>query len=322
MPFKQFDRTQLNLKPLSERIHDLDLSVMMYPDGDLPDFHHDEITKIAHKIVKAKEKGATVLMMMGAHVLRSGAAPLLIDMMKRGWITHYALNGAGAIHDFEFAMIGHTTESVAKYISEGQFGLWHETGRLNDAISEGYRDGIGLGESVGRRISCDSFPHKDISLLSACYEMQKPCTVHVGIGCDIIHEHPNCSGEALGATSYTDFLIYADSITRLEGGVFLNFGSAVIGPEVYLKCLSMARNVAKQQGEEIAHFTTAVFDLLDLENKSVHETPQKSDPRYYFRPWKTILARTVSDGGESHYIQGTHKQTVSALYRELCALGD
>ncbi len=320
MPFKQFDRSQLKLKPLGEREHDLDLSVMMYPDGPLPQFSHGGIKEIASKIIDAKQKGAAVIMMMGGHVIRAGAAPLLIEMMKRGWITHFAMNGAGAIHDFEFAKIGQTTENVAKYISEGQFGLWSETGEINDAAQQGYRDGIGLGESIGRMISQGDFAHKDISLLAACYEMQVPCTVHVGIGCDIIHEHPNCSGEAHGAASYTDFLIYADSVMNLVGGVFLNFGSAVIGPEVYLKCLSMARNVAKQRKDNIAHFTTAVFDLLELSGKSVSETPKKSDPRYYFRPWKTILARTVADGGTSHYVQGMHKDTISAMYKDLKSL--
>jgi hypothetical protein len=137
-------------------------------------------------------------------------------------------------------------------------------------------------------------------------------TVHVGIGYDIIHEHPNCDGAALGATSYRDFLTLAQTITRLEGGVALNFGSAVMGPEVYLKALAMARNVAHQEGRGIRQFTTAVFDLIPLDGDLRKEAP-KSDPRYYYRPWKTILARTVADGGESFYIQGDHRETVPAL---------
>lgn len=318
MPFKQFDRNQLKLKSLKERVHDLDLSAMLEPEA-LPDFTHPTISVLADRIIKARERGSSVLMMMGAHVIRAGAAPLLIELMDKGLITHFALNGAGAIHDYEFALIGATTESVAKYISEGQFGLWTETGGINDAAVQGVRDGIGLGEAVGRKIFTENFPHRDVSLLSAGYERQVPVTVHVGIGCDIIHEHPNCDGAALGQTTYTDFLIYARTVANLEGGVFLNFGSAVTGPEVYLKCLSMARNVAHQRGESIAHFTTAVFDLLPLEGKDVHETPPKSDPRYYFRPWKTIMSRTVADGGESYYVQGHHRDTVSALYRELKA---
>ena len=152
------------------------------------------------------------------------------------------------------------------------------------------------------------------------YHLQVPCTVHIGVGNDIIHEHPNCDGAAMGKASYTDFLIYAQSVTGLEHGVFLNFGSAVAGPEVYLKALAMARNVAKQEGRQIAHFTTAVFDLLDIEGSDYSAAPPKTDPRYYFRPWKTILARTVADGGVSHYIRGEHQRTVPALARKILEL--
>ena len=151
--------------------------------------------------------------------------------------------------------------------------------------------------------------------------MKVPVTVHVSVGCDIVHEHPNCDGAAIGKASYTDFLIYARTIQNLENGVFLNFGSAVIGPEVYLKCLAMARNVANQEGKRIAHFTTAVFDLHALEGQNLHDAPPKTDPRYYFRPWKTILARTVADGGESFYVQGEHRETVPALAATLLAKG-
>lgn len=140
-----------------------------------------------------------------------------------------------------------------------------------------------------------------------------PLTVHVGIGHDIIHEHPNCDGAALGQTSYRDFLIFAESVTRLDGGVLLNFGTAVMGPEVYLKALAMARNVAHQEGRTICHFTTAVFDLIPLDGDTRRQAP-KSDPRYYYRPWKTILVRTVADGGESFYVQGDHRATLPHLY--------
>jgi hypothetical protein len=145
-----------------------------------------------------------------------------------------------------------------------------------------------------------------------------PVTVHVGIGYDILHEHPNCDGAALGQTSYQDFLILAQSVTRLEHGVMLNFGSAVMGPEVYLKALAMARNVAHQEGRKIQHFTTGVFDLIPIDGDTRKEAP-KTDPRYYYRPWKTILVRTVADGGESFYIQGDHRVTVPALHRAAVA---
>ena len=316
MPFKKFDRSKLNLLPLSERQHDLDMGCLMYPGAAPAGFSHPSIPAIANAVKAAKKSGATVLMMYGGHVVRSGCAPLMIDLMKKGYITHFATNGAGSIHDFELSMIGGTCESVAKYISEGQFGLWKETGHLNEAVIAGAAEGLGFGEAVGKYIWENNFPHKDISLLANAYHMGVPATVHVGIGSDIVHEQPNFDGAAAGKASYEDFLIYTQSISNLEGGVFLNFGSAVAGPEVYLKALAMARNAAHQKGEKIASITTAVFDLLEIDGDT-QVTPPKSDPRYYFRPWKTILARTVADGGESFYVQGDHRETVPALAAKL-----
>ena len=317
MPFEMFDRTRLNLLPLQERIHDLQLDTTMLPAVADNGYCHPTISLLAERIRIAKEKHANVTLMLGGHVIRAGVAPCMEAMMKAGYLTHIAMNGAAAIHDFEFALIGATTESVAKYISEGQFGLWQETGLYNEAINEGAKLGLGFGESLGRYIEEHNFPFKQYSILAAGYREQVPVTVHVGIGCDIVHEHPNANGAAIGEATYRDFLIYAKCIENLENGVFMDFGSAVIGPEVYLKALSMARNVAHQEGRKIGHFTTAVFDLLDLEGKDVNEAPPKNDPRYYFRPWKTILARTVADGGEGYYVQGVHKNTVPALAWEL-----
>lgn len=313
MPFEMFDRSRLKLLPLEQRIHDLKLETTMLPAVSDNGYRHPTIDLLAQRIRIAREKGANVTMMLGGHVVRSGVAPAMEAMMKAGYITHFAMNGAAAIHDFEFALIGATTESVAKYISEGQFGLWKETGLYNDAVNEGARLGLGFGESLGRYIEEHQFPYRQYSILAAGYREQVPVTVHVGIGCDIVHEHPNADGALIGEATYRDFLIYSKCIENLENGVFLDFGSAVIGPEVYLKALSMARNVAHQEGRTIGRFTTAVFDLLDLEGKDVHEAPPKSDARYYFRPWKTILARTVADGGEGYYVQGVHKETVPAL---------
>lgn len=316
MPFEQFDRSRLSLLPLAQRINDLTLDVMVDPSAPV-EYRHPTIDELADRIRAAREQGAAVLMMLGGHVIRAGVAPCMIDLMERGYITHFAMNGAAAIHDFELALIGATTESVAKYISEGQFGLWQEDGLYTQAINEGAALGLGAGESLGKFIDEHNFPFKQYSLLHACYRAKVPATVHISIGCDIVHEQPNADGAALGQTTYADFLIYTKTVENLEKGVFLNFGSAVTGPEVYLKALSMARNVAKQEGRKIAHFTTAVFDLLPLEGQDVHEEPPKSDPRYYFRPWKTIMARTVADGGESFYIQGVHRDTVRALHSGL-----
>ena len=255
---------------------------------------------------------------LGASLIVPVHSRYVVDLIRRGLLTHVAGNGACAIHDFELALVGASTESVARYIHEGQFGLWTETGRINDIAKAAAAEGIGLGEAIGREIATGDYPHKDVSYLAAAYEARVPATIHVGIGYDIIHEHPNADGAALGAASYTDFLVMTQSVTGLEGGVYLCFGSAIMGPEVYLKALAMARNVASQEGRMIAHFTTAVFDLIDLGSDLSHEAP-KSDPRYYYRPFKTILVRTVQDGGESFYIRGDHVATLPNLRRLILA---
>ena len=237
--------------------------------------------------------------------------------MERGWISHVATNGAGIIHDFELALVGGTSENVAKWIQQGQFGLWQETSRLNEIIQQAAARHEGLGEAVGRTIETDRFPHREVSLCAAGWRLGIPVTSHVTIGGDIIHAHPNCDGAALGATSYTDFLIFAYSVSQLEGGVYLNIGSTVTGPEVYLKALSMARNVAHQHGDQIRHFTTAVFDLVPLPANWRDGTPTKDDPFYYYRPWKTILTRTVADGGQSYFLHADHRVSIPSLWQSL-----
>jgi hypothetical protein len=314
--YAQFDRSRLVVKPLSERVNDLGLSNWLQLDDSPPAFEHPDLAAVAARIRAAKASGAARILMMGAHVIRGGVNRHIIDLVSRGLIDHIAVNGAGAIHDYELARIGATTESVARYVASGEFGLWHETGELNDWIAEAARLELGLGENVGRRIAGSDYPHRDLSVLAAAYRHSVPVTVHAGIGYDILHEHPNCDGAALGAASYRDFLIFAERVTRLEGGVFLNFGSAIMGPEVYLKALAMARNVAAQEGGVIRHFTTAVFDIAPVHGDPRRELP-KSDPGYYFRPHKTILVRTVADGGESFYIRGEHRSTMPALWRAL-----
>jgi hypothetical protein len=315
MPFPQFDRSRLRIQPLANRAHDLTLAHMLPVDAPAPKFDHPALPILGERLVAARNADAARILLMGAHVLRAGVSRHLIDMMERGLINHIAMNGAGPIHDWEFALIGATTESVARYVSSGEFGLWEETGRMNDVIRAGAAAGVGLGEAVGRTILDGQFPHKDISVLGQAVRLGVPVTVHVGIGYDILHEHPNCDGAALGKTSYRDFLILAQTITKLEGGVALNFGSAVMGPEVYLKALAMARNVAHKEGRHIRRFTTAVFDLIPIEGDTRAEAP-KSDPRYFYRPWKTILARTVADGGESFYVQGDHRTTLPSLWHQ------
>lgn len=314
MPFKTFDRSRLKLRPLREREHALSRDLLIYPESPYERFEHPALPVLAGRIRKARAGGSAVILLVGAHVLRRGLAPLLIDLMRRGLVTHVALNGAGAIHDYELALIGKTSESVARYVRSGEFGLWQETGGINDAARASWREGIGLGEAVGKAIIEGRFPFAETSLLAAGCRLGVPVTVHVAIGQDIVHEHPNFDGAAAGAASDTDFLILAQSVCGLEGGVLLNIGTAVMGPEVYLKALTMARNVARQENRTIGRFTTAVFDLVPLGNRDLSREAPKTDPAYYFRPYKTVLVRTVADGGESFYVQGDHATTVPALY--------
>jgi len=305
------DTSRLHLLPLSEREHDLDLKAILPLE---PKVTVDKNVKvIAKSIVQARKSGSAVVLMMGAHVLRSGVQRYLIDLMEKGYISCIAMNGACTIHDFEFALIGQTTESVANYIKEGHFGFWRETGQINDIVHIAAKDNIGLGEAVGKTIEQGDFPHKNISLFASGYRLGILQTVHVGIGYDIIHQHPNCDGAAYGATSYTDFLRFAKTLESLENGVVMNFGSAIMAPEVFLKALSMARNIAGQKGETINKFTTLVCDLYPFQGDTSKE-PSKDDTAYYFRPWKTMLVRTVADGGESYYVQGNHADTIPALW--------
>jgi hypothetical protein len=315
--FPQFDRDRLRIKPLGERQHDLFHDRLLELEGEpaqLGPAAMRDLATLGQRLAAAKRRGAAVLLLMGAHVIRAGVHRQLIDLMERGLITHLGMNGAGPIHDYELARIGATCESVARYIRSGEFGLWRETAEMNDLVRDGVARGLGLGESLGRAILDSDFPHKDTSVLAAGVRLGVPVTVHVGIGYDIVHEHPNFDPAAYGTGSYRDFLTVCDTVERLEGGVFLCFGSAVMGPEVYLKALSMARNVAHQRGQTIARFTTAAFDLIPIDGDFQQEAP-KSNPQYYYRPWKTILVRTVADGGESFYVRGDHRQTVPWLRR-------
>ncbi len=262
--YQLFDRSRLLVKPLAERSHDLHLDHWLGLEEAPLDYSHPELPQVARWVVNARKAGAACILMMGAHLLRAGVNRQIIDLMERGFISHIAMNGAGVIHDFELGLIGATTESVARYIRTGEFGLWRETSELNDWICEAASLDLGLGENIGRRIAESGYPHKDLSVLAAGYRLSTPVSVHVGIGYDILHEHPNCDGAALGQMSYHDFLMYARAVERLEGGLLLSFGSAVMAPEVYLKALAMARNVAHQEGRRIENFTTAVFDIVPI----------------------------------------------------------
>ncbi|NDV26685.1 hypothetical protein [Desulfovibrio sp. JC010] len=306
--YRQFDRSRLQLRPIAERESLLDTGIIKTPEPCTE--IHPSLEIIAEELALARDKGKARILMIGAHVIRSGVQRYLFELMETGLISCIAVNGACAIHDFEFALCGQTTESVAKYISSGQFGLWQETGLLNDIISQGNAQGLGFGEAVGRYICEQKLPHAEASLFAKGYELGIPVTVHAGIGYDIIHEHPNCNGAAIGEASYRDFLIFCDRMEELEQGVVMNFGSAIMAPEIYLKALAMVRNASSNP---ICDFTTLVCDLHDLPEDINCEAP-KNDARYYFRPWKTMLARTVADGGRSFYVRGFHEQTIPQLW--------
>lgn len=308
---QEFDRSQLEVLPLALRKHDLTVK-NIHPIKK--SFHVKKTFRImGSKLLAAKMQGASGVMMMGAHVLRSGVQRYIIDLLEKGLITCVAMNGAGMIHDFEFSLIGATTEKVSTYISEGYFGLWEETGRLNEIVSKAAREKKGLGEAVGRVIEEERFPYREISILGRAYRMGIPVTIHVGIGYDILHEFPNCEGSAFGATSYTDFLRFAKCLESLEGGVVMNFGSSVMAPEVYMKALAMVRNAARKKGKKISKFSTLVCDLKKLP-RNYHQEPSPDHPDYYFRPWKTMLVRTIGDEGESFYVQGPHSKTIPQLW--------
>ena len=313
---KEFDRSRLSVRPLAERRNLVDLGFVLNL-GQMPEpFDHPELPAVADAIAAAHRSGATVALMMGAHVIKQGLSRYVCDLIRRGWVSVVACNGACAIHDYELALIGATSESVAENIRDGRFGLWRETGELNDVVAAGRTDGLGFGEAVGRHVAGGNLPHKDLSIFAAAWEAKVPITVHVGIGYDILHEHPNFDGAAVGAASYRDFLLFSRQIENLEGGVVLCYGSAVMGPEVYLKALAMARNVALQEGRRIRRITSAVFDLIDLSGDLTAEAPTDA-PEYYYRPYKTMLVRTVRDGGAGHYIRGDHRATLPALHRLL-----
>ena len=318
----KLNRNQLTILPLSERRHKMTVADVYALDAEIPPYNNPGLPVVADRIAKAHRESKQVIWMMGAHVMRRGNSRFIIDLMERGILTHIATNGACAIHDFELAHIGATLEDVEDYIWDGKFGNWEETGRyLNEAIVRAYQDKIGFGEAIGRLIQKGEmdipFPHRDVSMFAAAYRLGVPFTVHKGIGFDIIDQHPAADYAAMGWATGEDFLRFAHSVSQLEGGVFLNLGSAVMGPEVYLKSLSMARNIASQRGEEIRNFTTANFDLIDFPDFRDEGSP--TDAHYYHRPKKTILIRTVKDGGEGYHISGDFSLTIPHLYRLVTA---
>jgi hypothetical protein len=273
------------------------------PDPSTPvgDFLHmlprqlaaDGLRKLVLAIVTARRGHHPVVAMLGGHVVKVGASPALIAMARRGALTALAMNGAAAIHDFELAMWGETSETVEGGLGSGAFGMAEETAaRMNQATAEGMEAGIGLGEALGRKLVELAAPHRAQSLLAVGLELELPVTVHVAIGTDTLHQHPTASGAAIGETSLRDFRRFAAALRGLSGGVVLNLGSAVIMPEVFLKALSVVRNL----GEEVTSLTTANLDF-----------------QRHYRPTKNVLERPTHGIGSGIELIGHHEIMIPLL---------
>lgn len=258
---------------------------------------NEDIKNVAKNIVKAHREDKQIIFMFGAHLIKVGLSPYVINLMKRKIITHIAVNGAVSIHDFEIAMIGETSEDVAHYLNNGMFGMVEETGKLmNEALKEGAKQSLGYGQSIGKKINDLNLKHKEKSIFYWAYKLNIPITVHVAIGTDIIHQHPSCSGEALGKTSYLDFKIFSGSVSKLKNGVVLNIGSTVIMPETFLKALTVSRNLKY----DVKDFTAANFDMIK-----------------HHRPTVNVVQRPVLKGGIGFNIIERHEKTVPTLYKEI-----
>ncbi|MEO7502501.1 MAG: hypothetical protein ABIW94_07670 [Gemmatimonadaceae bacterium] len=254
-----------------------------------------DFRSVVAAIASAARKQRAVVVMLGGHIVKTGVAPLLIDLMERRVITHLAMNGSGAIHDYEIARFGATSEDVARGLVDGTFGMAEETGRgMNEAFIAGMQNGWGMGEAVARALLGTPLLHPEMSLLLAAQRLGIPCTVHAALGAEIIHQHPAANGAAIGDTSHRDFRRLAASLPQLhEGGVVLNLGSAVIMPEVFLKALTIARNL---NASKPIDFTTCDLDMI----------------RHY-RPRVNVVIRPTNAGGTGYEITGHHEIMVPLL---------
>jgi hypothetical protein len=255
-----------------------------------------DFRQLVSAVLGAHRTGRAVVVMLGGHVVKTGLAPLLIDLMERGVVTHLAMNGSGAVHDYEMARFGATSEDVAAGLRDGTFGMAEETGRgMNDAFAAGLAAGYGMGEALGRALEAQpGLAHPELSMLLAARRLGVPLTVHAAVGAEIIHQHPAASGAAIGETSHRDFRRLAASLLALDaGGVVLNVGSAVIMPEVFLKALTVARNL--HAGRPRA------FVTCDL------------DMHRHYRPHVNVVERPTQDGGRGYEITGHHELMVPLL---------
>jgi hypothetical protein len=255
----------------------------------------DTLRAVASEIAQAKAKKRAIIWGIGGHVIKTGLSPILIELMRRGLITAIAMNGSGVIHDFEIAIAGWTSEDVDSALGTGEFGMAEETGRLlNEAIKRGALDDCGVGESVGRMLSEVKPRYQKFSLLHEAYQLKIPITAHITIGTDIIHVHPQADGAAIGAATYRDFLLFTSLVKELDGGgVYLNVGSAVTMPEVFLKAVTVVRNL----GHQLKDFTTVNFDFIQ-----------------HYRPLANVVRRPVANGaGRGYSITGHHEIMIPLL---------
>ena len=304
MRYEDFDLSAVRTYPLASRkskAHAADFAKPFTPgagmrawiDG-LPNIlGASDLKRVLEALRGARASGAGLLWGIGAHVVKVGLGPVLIDLMERGFVSAVATNGAGVIHDFEVALAGSTSEEVEEALGPGRFGMADETARLlNGAINDGVARGLGIGQAVGRWLQTGDVPHRELSVLAAAARLDVPVTVHIGIGTDIIHMHPAASGAALGEGSLRDFRYFTSNVARLGRGVYLNCGSAVVLPEVFLKAVALVRN----QGGDLGGLTTVNIDFL----------------RQY-RPQTNVVTRPVSGIGRGYSLVGHHEVLIPLL---------
>jgi Arginine dihydrolase ArgZ-like, C-terminal, Rossmann fold len=253
-----------------------------------------ELRELAGRIREARRRQRAIIVGLGGHVIKTGLGPVLIDLMRRGYVTAFAMNRAAMIHDFEVALAGQTSEDVDATLGSGQFGMAEETGRIvNEATRAGARDGIGMGEAMGRRLHESNAAHAAASLLCSAYAAEVPVTVHVAIGTDIVDIHPSADGASAGQTSHQDFRLLCAIVRELDGGgVYLNLCSAVLLPEVFLKAVTVVRNL----GYKLTDFTTANFDFLQ-----------------HYRPLTNVVRRPVAGSGRGFAFTGHHEIMIPLL---------
>ena len=308
-PFSRDGLRTYPLGPRKSKVRTEDFGRVFSPDESISRFIESLPNILAGKdfkdflgrMEKAKARQKTILFALGAHVIKVGLNPVIRNLMEEGWISGLAMNGAGVIHDFEIAQAGHTSEDVAVHLKDGRFGMASETGDfLNDAINSAEEKDMGLGEAVGLLIENSSFPHKESSILGAAYRLNIPVTVHVAVGTDIIHFHPKADGAAMGKASLRDFFLFCSLLERCEGGgIFINVGSAVILPEIFLKALTCVRN----KGCSLNDFSTAVFDF-----------------NLHYRPSENVVKRPLGKQGKGFYFVGHHEIMIPLLAAALRSL--